>query len=197
MKGMLKGIVVLAALLALAGCAGTDFVRPSADDLKLGKTTYKDVLTRMGAPRQEGAVLKNEKNVRSATYAYAATGGSPARPGVTPARVQVFYFYDDVLVGHEFISSFAEDHSNFDESRVPGIVKGRTTRAQLVQIMGKPTGAQVYPMIKSQKGDAATYLYSQMTGSVFTAKFYRKALVVTLEDDVVADVEYSSQGSPE
>src|SRR5215470_19269994 len=118
MESMLKRFAALAALLVLAGCAGTDFVRPSADDLKMGKTTYKDVLTKMGAPRQEGAVLKNDKNVRSATYAYATTGGSPARPGVTPARVQVFYFYEDVLVGHEFISSFAEDHSNFDEGRV-------------------------------------------------------------------------------
>jgi hypothetical protein len=198
MQGMLKRIAALAALVVLAGCAGTDFVRPGTDDLKLGKTTYKDVLAKMGAPRQEGAVLKNEKNVRSASYAYANTGGSPARPGVTPARAQNFYFYEDVLVGHEFVSSFAEDQSDFDESRVQGIVKGRTTRAQLAQLMGKaPSGAHVYPMIKSQKGEAAIYLYSQVTGSVFSMKFYRKLLTVTFEGDVVSDVEFTSQGNLE
>jgi hypothetical protein len=197
MKGMFGKIAALAALLLVAGCAGTDFVRPSTDDLKLGKTTYKEVLTRMGPPRQEGSVLKNEKTVRTATYAYATTGGAPARPGVTPARAQSFYFHDDVLVGHEFISSFAEDHSDFDESKVPGIVKGRTTRAQLQQLLGRPSGAQIYPLIKSGQGEAATYTYAQMTGSVFTAKFYRKVLVVTFEGDVVTEVEYTSQGAAE
>jgi len=196
MKNMLKAIAAVV-LLGLAGCAGTDFVRPDAESFKNGQTTYAQVLARMGTPRQEGTALVNDKNVKTATYAYAAAGGAPRRPGVTPARAQSFYFFNDVLVGHEFISSFADDHSDFDEGKVQGIVKGKTTRAQLVQLVGRPNGAQIYPLIKSQKGEAATYSYVHMTGSVFTAKFYRKKLVVTFEGDVATDVEYTSQGTPE
>jgi hypothetical protein len=197
MQGFVKGIAALAALLGLVGCAGTDFVRPGTDDLRMGQTTYAQVVARMGPPRQEGTALKNERNVKTATYAYAAAGGQPRRPSVTPARAQSFHFFNDVLVGHEFVSSWAEDHTDFDEGKVPAIAKGKTTRAQLMQLMGRPSGAQIYPMISSQKGDALTYNYVQVSGSVFSMKLYRKTLVVTLEGDVVADVDYSSQGTPE
>jgi hypothetical protein len=194
MRETLKGIFIAAAMLGLAGCAGTDFVRPGAEEMKIGQTTYAQVIARMGAPRQEGTALVNDKNVKSATYAYASTGGAPRHSGVTPARAQSFSFYNDVLVGQEFLSSWAEDHTDFDESKVQSIIKGTTTRAQLVQLMGRPSGSQIYPLIKSEKGEAATYSYVHMTGSVFTAKFYRKKLVVTFEGDVATDVEYTSAG---
>jgi hypothetical protein len=189
-------LIAAAALFALAGCAGTDFVRPNTEELKVGQASYAQVLKRMGPPRQEGTVLKNDKNVKTATYAYASVGGEPRRAGVTPARAQSFYFYNDVLVGHEFISSWKADHTDFDESRIQSIFKGKTTRAELVQLMGPPSGAQVYPMIKPEKGDAATYSYVETSGSAFNLKFYRKILVVTFDPaGVVADVEYVSSGS--
>jgi len=182
--------------LALSGCAGTDFVRPDTDFLKNGQTTYAQVIARMGAPRREGSVVKNERTIKTASYAYAATGGKPLHEGVTPARAMGFYFYDDTLVGHEFISSWAEDNSDFDESKVKDIVKGKTTRAELAQLLGKPAGHYIHPLIKPATGDAAVYAFAETSGSVFNLKFFRKVLVVTFDTaGVVADVDYSSSGS--
>jgi outer membrane protein assembly factor BamE (lipoprotein component of BamABCDE complex) len=184
------------ACAVLAGCAGTDFVRPSTDDLKNGQTTYAQLIARMGPPRSEGSVLKNEQSIRTATYAYASVGGKPLRDGVTPARAMSFYFFKDTLVGHEFVSSWAEDNTDFDENKIKDIVKGKSTRAQVVQLMGRPSGYYIYPMIKAQTGDAAGYSYGETTGSAFNLKFFRKGLVVTFDPaGVVTDVEYSSSGA--
>jgi hypothetical protein len=195
MHRLLRGIAVAACLLLVAGCAGTDFVRPDPESFRNGQTTYAQVIERMGKPWREGAEIKNEKTIKHIVYAYAAAGGKPVRPSVTPARAAGFYFHNDTLVGHEFISSWAEDHSDFDDSKVKDIAKGRTTRAQLVQAMGKPGGSYIFPMIKAEKGDAAVYAYAETSGGVFNMKFHRKVLIVTLDPaGVVADVDFSSSG---
>jgi hypothetical protein len=50
-------------------------------------------------------VLKNDETMKVLGYAYATTLASP--PGdVIPARAQELYFRRDVLVGHDFSSSF-------------------------------------------------------------------------------------------
>ena len=54
-----------------------------------------------------------------------------------------FYFFDEVLVGHEFLSSWAEDHTDFDEKKVSTIVKGKTTRAEVIQLLGQLHAADV------------------------------------------------------
>ena len=196
MHRMLSGFAIAAGLLALAGCAGTNFVRPDTSFLVNGPTTYAQIVGRRGMPRTEGTVLKNEKTINTASYGYATTGGQPLRAGVTPARAMVFYHVGGTLVGHEFISSFAEDHSDFDDSKVKDIVKGKTTRAELERLLGRPAGAYIHPMIKAQAGDAAVYVFSETSGSVFSLKFFRKALVVTFDKaGVVADVDFSSSGS--
>jgi hypothetical protein len=190
-----KGLAAAALCAALAGCAGTDFVRPNTDDLKNGQTTRAQLIARMGPPRNEGSVLKNEQTIRTATYAYASVGGQPLRDGVTPARAAGFYFFNDTLVGHEFISSWKEDHTDFDETRVKDIVKGKTTRAQVTQLLGKPAGAYVYPMIKSRTGDAAVYALVETSGSAFIIRFYRKVLIVSFDTaGIVEDVEFTSSG---
>ena len=183
-------------LTLLCGCAGTDFVRPDTESLLVGQMTNAQVRARMGEPRREGALVKNEKTLKTATYAYASVGGKPRTPGVTPARAIGFYFYNDTLVGYEFISSWAEDHSDFDDGKVKDIVKGKTTRADLAQLLGKPVGRYIYPMIKSETGDAAVYAYAETSGSAFNLKFYRKTLIVTFDAGGVAtDVEFVSSGT--
>ena len=196
MHRMLSGFAIAAGLLALAGCAGTDFVRPDPESFRNGQTTYAQIVARMGKPWREGAAMKNEKSIKSANYAYANTGGKALRNGVIPARMANFHFHNDTLVGHDFASSWADDNTDFDENKVKDIVKGKTTRAQLTQLMGKPAGSYIFPMIKSESGDAAVYTYNETSGSAFNLKFFRKDLVVTFDKaGVVADIEFSSSGS--
>lgn len=191
MWATLRCLLVTSAITAFFGCAGTDFVRPDSKDLRNGQTTYAQVVARMGQPRQEGSVIKNDKTIKTASYAYASIGGKPLREGVTAARAIGFYFYNDTLVGHEFISSWAEDNTDFDEGKIKDIIKGKTTRAEVVQLLGKPSGYYIYPLIKVSTGEAAVYAYSQVRG--FTP--FHKLLVVTFDAaGVVTEVEFTSAG---
>src|SRR5262245_42304770 len=167
MEGLMraKTAVLLTYGLALcaAGCAaGRDFVRPSADSLQLGKTTYAEIVARFGSPYREGTMLKNEKTVKTIVYMYATkVGESAAVSGVTGARATGFYFVDLVLVGHEFTSSFEKDHTNFDETNTTQIKKGETTEAQVIALMGQPTGNYMFPLVQQKDEKGLVYLYSQ------------------------------------
>jgi hypothetical protein len=93
------------AALLLAACAGTDFVRPTPDQLRLGATTKEDVLKQFGDPRSKGSAIVSGESVDSVSYAYAAVGAEAYSPGVTGARSVEFVFWKDRLVGHQFNSA--------------------------------------------------------------------------------------------
>jgi len=195
MYSNVERIVTVIAIVLLAGCAGKDFVRPDSTSLKNGQTTYSQIVQQFGKPYAEGSVLKNEKFVKTVSYAYASVGGKSHRGG-TAARAMGFYFVDDTLVGYEFISSFAEDNTDFDEMKINQITEGKTTLHEVIQLLGKPSGYYIYPMIESESGEAATYAYSEAKGSAFNMKMFRKMLVITYDRGrVVTKVEYTSFGS--
>ena len=191
------GAGLMAVALVLSGCAGTDFVRPDAGRLTIGKTTQVDVMKEFGSPYRQGQGLKNGQSVLSLSYAYAEASGAPYRPGVTPARAQVFHFHNNLLVGHEFISSWASDHSDFDDSKVDQIVKGKSTREDVQRLFGRPAGVYVFPMIKATVGDALVYAYSETRQVGFASfSFKRKVLVVTLgANGIVDDVDYNTSSN--
>jgi hypothetical protein len=187
-------LIVLFAVL-LSGCAGRNFVRPDSQTLKNGQTSRSSVIELYGDPFAEGTEIKNEKLLNKFTYAYASVGGKPLHQDVIPARAIGFYFLNDILVGHNFISSWAEDHSDFDDSKVPFIVKGKTTRIEVIQLLGKPCGYYIYPLIKASSGEAAVYMYTETVKTMFKRKTFRKSLVITFDESgVVTDVEFNSSG---
>lgn len=195
MKSRILGSVLATLLALLSGCAGTDFVRPAEGVLVVGKSTQADVTAKMGSPYQTGDLTKNEKQLKVVQYAYASTGGESAYPEVTPARVMAFTFYNDKLTSQEFISSFKQDSTDFDGSKVPSIVKGKSTTAEVVALFGKPTGEAIYPVIKGMDDRAYIYSYSQAKGSAFNMKFYQKSLAVSFNSaGVVTDVDFVSSG---
>lgn len=195
MKRTFTSILVVLAAVILGGCAGTNFKRPDPSSLTLGRSTSSDVIAAMGEPRQTSEGLKNEKKVRSLHYAYADSLGSAKYSGVTPARAIVFTTYDNVLVAQEFISSFKDDATDFDDAKVQQISKGKTTKAEVIQLLGKPNGEAIYPITKHENENASVYSYSHVKGSVFNMKFYKQALVVSFDNaGIVTEVEYTSQG---
>jgi outer membrane protein assembly factor BamE (lipoprotein component of BamABCDE complex) len=184
-------------IVLLSGCAGTNFVRINDDALILGQTTPEQISARLGKPYQEGTAIKHEQQIKSAAYAYASTGGEGAAEGVVAARSQGFYFFNDKLVGYEFISSWKEDSTNFDNSKISQIKKGESTRSDVVRLLGNPGGRAIYPIIPNSNEEAINYVYSQTKGSAFNLKFYQKQLVVTFnKNGVVTDVEFTESGTP-
>jgi outer membrane protein assembly factor BamE (lipoprotein component of BamABCDE complex) len=191
----LRSVFAVLTVALVAGCAGTDFKRPETQSIVVGKSAAADVTRLMGTPRQVGESLVNGQKVKTMSYAYALTTGEPRYPGVLPARAMVFQAFNGIVVGQEFVSSFKQDATDFDDAKVPAIVKGRTTRAQVVAMLGQPTGEVVYPLIKEKDQKGVVYSYGQAKGTVFNMKFHNKKLLVSFTPaDVVADVEYTSSG---
>jgi len=197
MKVMSRLLAVLAAASALVGCAGTDFKRPDPGAVRVGKSTQAEVLQVMGAPRQTGELTKNGQQLKQAQYAYANTTDEAFRSGVVAARGMTFFFHNDKLVGQQYLSSFKVDATEFDGAKVPAIVKGKTTKAQVQALLGQPTGDAIYPIAKAQGETALSYAYNQAKGNAFNMKFYNKTLTVSFDAaGVVSDVEYVVNGEP-
>lgn len=190
---MLKALAVVATAIIVSGCAGVNFERPADADFKVGKATYSDVSEKLGKPQSTGESLVNDRKIKRVAYAYAASGGQPAEEGVIPARAQVYFFEKDVLIGTEFTSSFKEDSSNFDDSKVEYIKKGETTRSQVLLTFGRPSIVYVEPLVKKTHGEAIGYLYQTTRGNVYTGlKFKRKTLLITFDEaEKVLEVDYS------
>ncbi len=191
-----RSLLILFVAIVLSGCAvGTNFARPQSDALTLGQTTYEQVLQQFGTSYKEGSTLINEVTLKTLTYSYASAGGASLVGGVTPGRSIGFFFRDNVLVGYQFVSSFREDHTDFDESRVKDIRKGETTEAQVLAMLGPPAGFVRYPIVKEETHRGLVYIYSQVKGSAFNLKFHAKRLVVALDPTgTVADVQFESTG---
>ena len=194
-KNLAKIALTSGALAFLVACAGVNFTRPASESTVNGRTTRDQVIEKMGPPWKEGSLLKNEKMIQTITYARSTAGGTSLHSGVTPARAMGFYFLNNTLVGYEFLSSYAEDNSNFDESKIPSIIKGKTTKEEVLNLMGKPGGYYIYPMINTPTGEAAIYQFQETTGSAFNLKFFHKTLTVTFNtDNIVSSVDYITSG---
>jgi len=193
----IKITLIMSIGILLTGCAGKDFVRPTPEAFKLGTSTYAQVTQQLGEPRREGSLLKNEKTVKSITYAYASTGGEALETGVIAARAMTYYFLNDALVGQEFGSSFKSDNTNFDDAKIGAIEKEKTTREEVVQLLGRPSATYIAPMVKMTSGNAIGYTYSSTKGGVIGGfKFFRKTLLISFNDkNQVADIEFSSSGN--
>ena len=194
MMSRLTACLAVALSIALAGCASSG-AKPPEDNFVLGRTTRQEILHRLGSPYREATVTKNGKQLKTMTYSFGATGGTPIREGVNPTRGQGFYFLNDKLAGYDFASSWKEDQSDFDATKIPAIKKGVSTRADVLRLIGRPGGKYAYPMIPDQNGQADVYLYAEATGSPSSMKLYQKYLVVTYDDrGVVSNVDYQETG---
>lgn len=192
---VLRWLIAVVAALTLAACAGTPFKRPDAGTVVPGRTTGAEVQALMGAPLQTGEVLKNGETLRVLRYAYAEAGGTGRYPGVTPGRAQVFTLWRDQVVGQEFVSSFQGDATDFDDSRVSTIVKGRTTRREVEALLGKPNGEAIYPVISRRGETGMLYSYSHVTGAPLRLRAYQKVLLVAVDAaGLVTEVEFTSSG---
>ncbi|MCP4367035.1 MAG: hypothetical protein GY797_02805 [Deltaproteobacteria bacterium] len=98
-------------------------------------------------------------------------------------------------MGHEFTSSYKDDNTYFEDSKINQIKKGATARSQVIQIMGENYGKYIFPLIKEKDEKALVYIYSQAKGSAFNLKFYEKFLIISYgKNDIVTDINFSSSG---
>lgn len=167
-------------LLVLASCAvGVNFTKPADDQLVVGVSKQTDVLAALGKPNVTSTLIVNGKNLPTDTYAYAVGGsGDGALPGVTPARSLAVTFSNGTLVQKVYTSSFKEDATMFDVEKAKSIKPGETAD-EVVMLLGKPSGAAVYPATSDPNTHALIYTFAESKGF----KSQKDQLIVEVGND--------------
>lgn len=181
-------------LIILSGCAAPNFVKPAPDKLLLGKSTREDVIRSVGnAQPIPGDATVNGENIHMLTYNY---GESPKFWGlVIKRRTQTYTLFNGVLVGDEYNSTFDDDYTDFDAEKAASIRKGKTTRSEVIALLGKPSGNVLYPLVADRQDHGLVYAYTYARFAGILTSVKSKVLVVTLNgDDVVSNVSLKLNG---
>lgn len=209
-------IALAIALLSLAGCgAGRDFNMPAAGTLQLGVTTPEQAMAMLGAPLSQSSAtvgtvanttppqsvfvaVPHSGSYQNLNYAYVDTTGQQlvgSLAGVQPARTLRLEFLDGKLVGYLESSSFQNDSTNFDDTKVAQIVRGQTRQNDVTTLLGKPSGEVMYPIISQPEGHAAIYSYAVQ--NLTTRERSTKFLAIYFDaSGTVRDLESNSATNP-
>jgi hypothetical protein len=187
---------------------GRQFAKPDSTRLVLGSATKGDVVALYGpAENEKTSIVSGEesqaKQARSefdaapvaGTFSYLSYHYSeklhPLLGGDVSIKFANFVFWNGSLVAYDFSSSFSKESSNFDETRIAAIQKGKSTRSDVEQIMGPATGEAIYPSTLTQGNRKS--IYSFTTLDVATSKVTTKHLFVLYgADGRVIDYRFDS-----
>jgi hypothetical protein len=188
-------LLLISAICLITGCQGRNFVRPRPDSLTLGKTSYEDVIRQLGDPYRKGSSLKEGQTITRLTYAFANAWATTGLGNVTPTRSLRLYFVQRVLIGYDFTSTYTEELTDFDETKVAQIRTGETTQTEVEHLLGPAGGLYACPLIKRESARGLVYLYTQTRSEPFSLNIYLKKLVVSLNGDgIVTDVDFNTSG---
>ena len=180
-------VAILAVVLAGACLLGADFSRPDPASFTLGQTTEQEIRARFGKPSGQVNARVGDKLVTTLRYAYAE-----ARSVAVPVRIMAYAFHEGRLVGFDYMSSFSADQTAFDEVAAKRIRRGISTRAEVLDLMGKPSGQFIYPSsyagLPGQHADVYSHSRSEKLPSGVTLETTTKVLTVVFDEhDVVAE----------
>ncbi|MBC8043143.1 MAG: hypothetical protein IAF08_06835 [Rhizobacter sp.] len=191
--------LVLLALIFAQGCesmgrnfVGRNFERPDVNTFILGKTTSQQITSIYGKPYSETKEMLHGELVTTSSYYYSIYG-SQVRSVYREAKNLACLFAKDTLVGYVWSSSFEGDSSNFDDSKITRIQKGKTAEGEVVKLLGKPNGIFIYPATnnKADKSDREIYYYCRWYTDINSYNY--KTTTIRLDSGAtVKDIDYSS-----
>jgi hypothetical protein len=191
----IRVILLATALIVLSGCAAPSFVKPAPDKLSLGKSTREDIIQSVGnpPPAQSDATVNSEK-VQLLNYAH---GENPKFWGfIIEHRNLTYTVFDNIMVGEEYNSTYDNESTEFDTDKIPSIEKGKSTRADVIALLGKPSGEVLYPLVADKKGRGLVYAYSWARFAGILTSTNSKLLIVSLNDNnVVSNVSFKKDGT--
>ena len=127
------------------------------------------------------------------TYRVTRVVSRPPDDGIIPQRTIRFHFLDGVLVGYAWTSSFLTESTDFDPDKAAALTTGTTTRAEVVALLGEPSGEYVYPLVALPDGVGLVYQYQQtwVPRMPLMTSTSAKSLVITLDGrGIVTSVKY-------
>lgn len=165
---------------------------PSA--VTLGKTTSAELKEQFGDPLPSGVFLSNDREISYALYNLKPDRkiAKGLRDGDRRAlEYQLFVFENDVLVAQAQYSSHESNHTDFDEAKYKDIVKGQTTREEVLELMGPANGSRFCPSDAPGNPTGLEYLYVNFLDEFSFGSNYRfKWLSLEFERGVVSAIRY-------
>lgn len=165
----IKASSMIGLILLLTACGGglSDFVRPDESKIVIGESTSADIVTQLQRePDATGNKLVNNTMLNQLEYAYLvndnATSDTPDEAGFIAVKGQMYYLNANVLVGSDYYSTFANDSTKFDVSKITSIVEGKSTKSDVIKLLGRPSIVMVQPMISKDSIGAIGYHYRTM-----------------------------------
>ncbi|MFA5121582.1 hypothetical protein [Zavarzinia sp.] len=154
-------------------------MKPPAEALfVLGRTTEADIRAQYGAPTSSERETTPQGSATGlpsggspfdavpfeGTYTrlrYALTNEAEARllGGDTKTKTAEFLLWNDVLIDYHFNSSFEADATTFDLARLKDVAIGRTIEAQVISLLGPPSGRGIFPAVRDPGSHVLHYNY--------------------------------------
>ena len=160
-------------MIFLAGCVpteGRDFKSPDLKLLMAAGTSPSEVRALYGEPFSQSINsghsqlppgLKTPDNIALLTgsrenirYRY--------QRGLN-SKSFTLLFVDGKLADYAVHGNFPDLSTDFDETKVPLLVKGKTKKSEVIALLGPPSGVSVFPAISERNETVFHYSYSEPT----------------------------------
>lgn len=194
-----NGFIILL-IAAITGCMGnnlTNFTRPDNSQIVIGETSRDQIIEIMQKkPDAVGKKMYNNTIVDVFEYSFI---GDESQADIKddnylPAKTQYYYIEKDIVVGTEFHSSFAIDHTRYDEDAISQVIKGKTTKDEVIQLFGNPGILLGKALVPDSASGAIGYHYRNMQlVSPTDLRTYATKVVFEYDGDgVIQNIEYES-----
>lgn len=196
LRSIMKLVYTFLLSLLLIACGGKNFIRPDSQSLVVGVTSYADVVKQLGEPLRKGTLTKNELTIQNISYSYAEA--IPFSTSLS-SRAMVFYFYDGLLVGYDYASSFSGEKQAavIDDEKVAQLKKG-DKKEKVLALLGTPSGELIFPMIVPKGNLSVMYSFISTSRTPFAGgmKVIRKVVTITVDPNgLITDIS-SSESKP-
>ncbi|MDP8210730.1 MAG: hypothetical protein RAO94_09810 [Candidatus Stygibacter australis] len=141
-------IVMVCSLLLSCAVIGQNFHYLRIKDLVLGETTKSEAESMLGGPGSSKSISNNDGDFEVIQYLYAS--GSMVS---VQARLLWLEFKDDKLNAYIHVSGFKEDETIFNFNAKNNIVRNSSTKAEVFQILGEPSGKALFPTTLKDFGE--------------------------------------------
>jgi outer membrane protein assembly factor BamE (lipoprotein component of BamABCDE complex) len=182
----------------MVGCAtvGKNFNYQKKAELRLGATTQEEAVQLIGKPLKSSSITKGDGRFEVLQYTYAS-----ANLGGAQARVLFLEFKNGILNAHIFNSGFPEDSTAFNMDAAEQVKRGSSTKTDVAQIMGEPSGKAFCPTTLNDFKDMASnsteiwsWIYTSKSKGLDTSTIKSRIVKISFDDaGIVSDIQTTEE----
>jgi len=172
-------IAALCALLC-ASCVATtgrEFARPTEQSIALGTSNSAQIRTTYGEPYEQNTETVSREATAGAASPFDAApmegtvvlytyflreSQAPINGGGSTVKWVDFVFLNDKLYVYNYVSNFQSGSTQFDESKLAQLKKKKSTKQDVVSLLGEPGGRAIYPFVLLPGTEKYLYKYFEI-----------------------------------